>query len=397
MKILYFYQYFTTPKGSYGTRVYEFAKNWVDKGHEVTVITSVFYKSDITANRFIDEKIIDGIKVKIINININNKQFLLRRIFTFFSFSLISIYFALTEKFDIVITSSPPISIAIPGLFAKIFRNKPLVFEVRDLWPEAPIKLGYLKGNFIKYFFYAFESFCYKKSDLIIALSPGMKSNIKKRFPNVKIKSITNSANFNLFNKQDVPVISELNNEKKYAIYNGNIGPVNNSELLYRAAVRLNQIGRDDIVILLIGDGQLKDILYNKSKNIYTIMFLDMIPKKDLVNYIKNSFVSLIPLANVSVLDTSSPNKLFESMAASIPIIQTTNGWIKEMIQNIKCGYTVDPDDEKELVEKLIYLADNEDKSKEMGKRGNIFAKSNFEKNKLSLNFLKALEDLKNK
>ena len=73
MKIIYFYQYFTTPKGSYGTRVYEFAKKWVKEGHDVTVITGVFYKSDIKATKLIDVKFIDGIKVKIINITINNK------------------------------------------------------------------------------------------------------------------------------------------------------------------------------------------------------------------------------------------------------------------------------------------------------------------------------------
>jgi outer membrane PBP1 activator LpoA protein len=52
MKIVYFYQYFSTPKGSWGTRVYEFAKDWVDKGHEVTVVTSVYSKSDLKVDIF---------------------------------------------------------------------------------------------------------------------------------------------------------------------------------------------------------------------------------------------------------------------------------------------------------------------------------------------------------
>ena len=52
MKIVYFYQYFSTPNGSWGTRVYEFAKEWVDQGHEVTVVTSIYSKSDLVAEKF---------------------------------------------------------------------------------------------------------------------------------------------------------------------------------------------------------------------------------------------------------------------------------------------------------------------------------------------------------
>jgi hypothetical protein len=74
MTIIYFYQYFTTPKGSYGTRVYEFTKKWVEKGHKVIVVTSVYSKSDIRATKFLETQEIDGITLKIINVTIDNKQ-----------------------------------------------------------------------------------------------------------------------------------------------------------------------------------------------------------------------------------------------------------------------------------------------------------------------------------
>ncbi|MDB2347604.1 hypothetical protein N9V84_06890, partial [Verrucomicrobiales bacterium] len=38
MKILYFHQHFCTPKGSSGTRSYEFAKALIARGHEVTMV-----------------------------------------------------------------------------------------------------------------------------------------------------------------------------------------------------------------------------------------------------------------------------------------------------------------------------------------------------------------------
>ena len=395
MTIVYFYQYFTTPKGSYGTRVYEFTKKWVEKGHKVIVVTSVYSKSDIRATKFLETQEIDGIILKIINVTIDNKQSFLKRIYTFSVYSYFSIFYAFTLKCDLVISSSGPITAGIPGLIAKIFRRKKFIFEVRDLWPEGPIELGVLNNKLIQKASYAFEKFCYKNSSLVVALSPGMKSNITDRFPETNVISVTNAANIELFSSPKEPITHPQLVGKKFAIYTGNIGLVNNSELLYRTAKKLKEQDRNDIAIVLIGDGQQKEMIMKKSEGLNTILFLGLMPKIELINYVKNALVSLIPLDNTPMLSTSSPNKLFESMAAAVPVIQTTNGWIKEMLEESQSGFTVSPTNEDELFEKLIFLADNETESKEIGKRGFEFAKRNFDKNILSERMIKAIENIR--
>lgn len=384
MRIVYFYQYFTTPKGSYGTRVYEFTKKWVEMGHDVTVVTSVYTKSDIKATKFLETQIIDGIRLKIINIKIDNKQSFIKRIFTFLVYSLFSIYYSLILKCDVVIASSGPITAGIPGLFAKIFRGKKMVFEVRDLWPEGPIELGILKNKFIQKLSFWFEKMCYKNASLVVALSPGMQKNILDRYPKTNVISVTNSANITLFSNKKKPLSNENLKGKKYAIYTGNIGRVNNSELLFKTAQKLNELGRNDIHIVLIGDGQQKEELLLKSKGTLNFHLLDLMPKNELVNYVKNAMVSLIPLHNTPMLATSSPNKLFESMAANVPVIQTTDGWIKAMLEETKSGFTVSPNDENELTEKLIYLDENPDIVEIMGENGYKFALDNFDKDILA-------------
>jgi len=391
MQIVYFYQYFTTPKGSYGTRVYEFTKEWVEKGHEVTVVTSVYAKSDIKASKFLETQMIDGIKLKIINVTVDNKQSFLKRIWTFLVYSFFSVYYAFTLKCDLVIASSGPITAGIPGLIASIFRRKKFVFEVRDLWPEGPIELGVLKNKLLIKISYAFEKWCYKRSSLVVALSPGMKNNILERFPKTEVISVTNSANIDLFSSApkplDHPVLSKVN----YAIYTGNIGMVNNSELLFRAATLLKNRGRGDIHIVLIGDGHQKEGLVAKSTDLANFHLLDLMPKKDLVNFVKHAFVSLIPLNDTPMLATSSPNKLFESMAAAVPVIQSTFGWIKEMLDTTASGFTVSATDEEELVERLIFLADHPAEAKQMGTNGFNYAKQNFDKNILADKMLTGL------
>jgi glycosyltransferase involved in cell wall biosynthesis len=396
MTIVYFYQYFTTPKGSYGTRVYEFTKNWVERGHKVIVVTSPYSKSDIRATKFLETQLIDGIILKIINVSIDNKHSFAKRIYSFLVYTFFSIFYALTLKCDIIIASSGPITIGVPALIAKILRRKKFVFEVRDLWPEGPIELGVLKNKFVQKISYAFEKKCYESSSLVVTLSPGMKSNITDRFPKINAISVTNSANIKLFSSPKEAIVYPHLVGKKIAIYTGNIGMVNNSELLYRTAKKLRKEGRDDIVILLIGDGQQKEEIMKKSEGLNTILFLDLMPKVELVNYIKNALVSIIPLSDTPMLSTSSPNKLFESMAASIPVIQTTNGWIKKMLQESQSGFTVSPTKEDELFDKLIFLADNEIEANEIGKRGFKFARLNFDKNMLSERMIKAIEKIQN-
>ena len=145
MKIVYFYQYFSTPKGSWGTRVYEFAKNWVEQGHEVTVVSSVYSKSDLSARGFIEDQYFEGIHVKVLNVRIDNKQHFLKRIWSFLLYGILSSYYALKLNADIVIASSGPITVGLPGLIARYLRGRKLVFETRDLWPEGAIELGIIK------------------------------------------------------------------------------------------------------------------------------------------------------------------------------------------------------------------------------------------------------------
>jgi glycosyltransferase involved in cell wall biosynthesis len=400
MKILYFYQFFSTPQGSWGTRVYEFAKNWVEKGHEVTIVTSIFDKSDITSKKFIESQVVDGINLKIIHIKISNRQIFLKRIWTWFVYMAVSCWYAVILPVDIVVASSGPITVGIPGLIAKFFGGKKFVFEVRDIWPQGAIELGLLRNKLLIKIAYWFEKYYYMTASYIVALSPGMVDNILKRYPdrNGRIESITNFANIDLFSKSAPFDIGEYKN-KKYAIYSGNIGPVNNSGLLYEAAKILKEKNRDDIIILLIGDGQSRKSLQEEAKktNINNIVFFDLMPKTKLVAYLQHAMVSLVPLKGVPILETSSPNKLFESLAAGIPVIQNTNGWIKTLLSDNNIGFTIDPNDAGALAELLIKIAEGSIDVKTMGECAKIIAQTQFDKDVLSEKMLAILKRVASK
>jgi glycosyltransferase involved in cell wall biosynthesis len=395
MKIVYFYQYFSTPKGSWGTRVYDFAKQWTEKGHSVTVVTSIYAKSDLKASRWMEEQTIDGIRVKILNLRIDNKQSRLRRIWTFLAFSIWSSWYALTLPADVVVASSGPITVGIPGLMARYLRGRRLVFEARDLWPDTAILMGALPNPVVQKLAYWFERQCYRAAHLIVALSPGIQQNIARRYGFNHSISIPNATNLDLFGTPVANVsLSASLSGKKVVIYTGNIGAVNNSTLLLETAKALRQ--RTDIVFLLIGDGQLKQELQAKQQQdaLPNFFIYDLMPKNELVAYVQQAWLAIVPLKRAPLLDTSSPNKLMEALAAGTPVVQTTEGWIKTFLEEHQCGFTFSSDDPVALADLLIHLADDPTWRPAMSLRASAVARRLFDKNQLATDYLTALSNV---
>jgi glycosyltransferase involved in cell wall biosynthesis len=400
MKIVYFYQYFSTPGGAWGTRVYEFAKHWSEKGHDVTVVTSVYYKSDIQTKKFIETKYINGVKVIILNVLISNKQSFIKRIWSFILYSILSSYFALTLNADIVIASSGPITVGIPGLIARHIRRRRLVFEVRDLWPEGVIQMGILKNQIAKKLAYGLEKWCYRVASLIVTLSPGMSDWIRKTYGYQHTISVPNLSDNELFGQKynTDGIIPDDIIKKNIALYTGNIGEVNNSFLLMKAAQLLQSKQEDSIVIVLIGDGQLRERLQREANDngLTNFYIFDSISKDRLAVWVQHAMCSIVPLMGTKILDTSSPNKLFDSFAAGTPVIQTTQGWIKELIDKEQCGFTVSPERPTDLVDKLLLLSRNPDLREMMGNNARKVALTEFDKNQLASRMLDGLLNVYN-
>lgn len=395
MKILYFYQYFATSKGSWGTRVHDFTGEWVKKGHEVTVVTSVYSKSDISTSKFIDVQYFDGVKVIIINVKIDNRQPFLKRVFSFLAYSVISCWYALTYSTQIVIASSGPITVGIPGLIAKLIRNKKLVFESRDLWPDGAIELGIIKNPHMVRAARWFEKFCYLSSDLIVALSIGMEKEIKKKSSQQNVITVTNSANISLFSTPK-PFSGNLGIlPKSYAIYTGNIGEVNNSIWLLEASKILEKRG-SDLKIVMIGEGQQRELIDQQilELQLQNLIRWPLMSKENLVPLVQNALVSLVPLKGTPVLDTSSPNKFFESLSAGVPVVQNTQGWMKDFLIEHQVGFTIPPDDPSALADLLIKLSFDPRLLEGMKEKALEISIAEFDKNRLADKMITAIESL---
>lgn len=389
MKILYFYQYFGTPKGSWSTRVYEMTKRWVKEGHEVTVVTAPYDKSDIKPNGFISNQEIEGIKLIVIDSGDSNRLPVLTRAFRAIRFAAVSMYFALTKPCDCVIASSGPITIGLPMIAAKIFRNKKTVFEVRDLWPSGGIELGLIKSPWQKKLALWFEKLCYKKSDLIVPCSLGMESSIVTRFPETKTLVIPNASDIEVFqNGKAYPdqYTGELQQHSIF-LYAGSLGLMDDCLQIVKGMADLKN---EPISLVFVGDGAERKILEEAAKETgnKNIHFFGLMPKTEVVKWFSVATASFVTFKDFPVLHTSSPNKMFDSFAAGVPIIQSTKGWIKTLVEEEKCGINVDPDDPQTFTAAMLTLAQNQDLRKEMADQAIRVAKTHFNRESLAEKFL---------
>jgi glycosyltransferase involved in cell wall biosynthesis len=387
MRILYIHQYFITPDEPGGTRSYWIAKELVEKGYEVTMLTSSSKFSDK-----ITEKYIDGIKVIYLKEDYNQNMSLLRRLKAFLNFMFSSSIVALKQKnIDLVIATSTPLTIGIPALMMKWFKKVNFVFEVRDLWPEVPIQMGAIKNPILIYLTKLLEKIIYKNATHIVALSPGMQDGVVKYVSRSKTTMIPNMAKIDEFwpKSKNFQLANNLNiNDNSFkVIHFGALGLANGAGSILETAKLLKE--DNSVTFLFVGGGSTEKELKHicKAEKLCNVKFLGKFSMKDTSEIVNIADVSVVSFKDLPILYTNSPNKLFDSLSAAKPIIVNSAGWTKDLVENNNCGYYVNPNKPVELMQKIKYLQSNPDILDEMSKNSRKLAEESFDKSILCSKF----------
>lgn len=361
MKIVYLHQYFYTANmvGVAGARSYEFARRLVEMGHEVQMVTSATNPPDDASTGWY-ETVEEGINVNWLPIPYSNKMAFSKRLIAFAKFAWGSAWKAARIKSDVIYATSGPLTIALPALFAAVVTRRPLIFEVRDLWPEGAIQLGVLKNPVAIFFARMLERAAYGYSKHIVALSPGMKEGVVAAgVPAEKVSVIPNACDLELFHPSvdGTELRQKFDLDGKFALsYFGTMGLANGLGYVLDAAKVLKERGNTDIVFILHGDGMQRQDLEKRAKDegLENVLFSDPVPDKSYVAQLAAAVdVCMTIYNNVPVLATCSPNKLFDTFAAGRPGLTNMPGALQKLIEEHECGVYVDPSSPEDFADKV--------------------------------------------
>ena len=153
MRILYLSQYFPPEVGATQTRAYEMARGLVKAGHQVTMIAEIpNHPSGIIPPQYrgklYEQANLDGIDVIRVWVKTSPVKSFPARMAFYLSYALMGTLaglFGARGKYDLIYATSPPLFVGAAALSISHLRRTPMVFEVRDLWPESAIVLGELE------------------------------------------------------------------------------------------------------------------------------------------------------------------------------------------------------------------------------------------------------------
>jgi glycosyltransferase involved in cell wall biosynthesis len=374
MKILIITQFFPPDLTAAAFRLGDFAELFADRGHEVVVLAGSPHKAQVPGNAVdLDRKF----KVELCQVaplsGVGSRAYIKHYMSYVWSSLLKSLKLCWSGwKPDVIYASSPPLFVGFTAIFSKLMYRKPLVFEVRDIWPDSAVAAGQLRLDSRAYKIgKRLERFFYNRANRITCVAKPMREYIETQTKN-PVSVVYNGVAFSDLSRfQEFPSTNsgELN-RPKVLVYAGNFGRVQNLNLLIEAFAefRLEQ-DSTNWILKLIGDGA-------KRKELE-----DQICKLGVGNFIKITgplsrdecncemlaadalFFSLLPS---SVLEHTIPSKLFDYLAASKPIIGGINGEGVEILNQSGGNLVFEPGSLTSLKHSLVELDAN---LEEMSKR----------------------------
>lgn len=366
-------------------RHYYLSRELIKLGYKVTIISATY--SHLFKNYPKPGKeIIDGIEylwLKTLNYgNAHSKKRVLK--WFIFSFKLFKLPFKLTKP-DVIIVSPMATTPVYPAwLLSKYYKAK-FIFEVKDIWPQTLVEIGGYspKHLFIK-FLKKLEIFALKKSDYIISSLFNYQQYLDENKINRQFYWISNGIDMGELQNIE-PLNDDIRNKipsDKFIIgYTGTIGVANAIDVFLEAS---KYIDNDDIIFVIVGDGQEKSKLINNYKN-DKIIFLDSIAKKQIQSLLQLFDVCYIGWRNINIYKYGiSANKIFDYMYSGKPILHSFNGE-NDLIKIANCGITVPAEDPKAIAQGIIELYNmSSEMRNKLGNNGKNYVINNFSYQKLA-------------
>ncbi len=379
MRILFITDNFPPEGNAPATRTYEHAVQWVLAGHQVTVITGApnFPEGILFEgykNSWYRVEDMEGIRVVRVKTYIVANEGFLRRTLDYISFMVTSFIAGLFQRQpDVIVGTSPQFFTVCSAWMLSVFRRRPFVFELRDLWPASIKAVGAMQESRAIRALECLELFLYRKATAIVSVTNTFRSELGKRGVDInKIAVVINGVDLNRYTPRGKgrELEEEYDLQGKFVV--GYIGTHGMAHVLHRILEAAEILaGHKEIVFLFVGGGAQRETLVTQAESMRldNVRFIPRQPKEMMPRIWSLCDVSLIQLKNEPLFRSVIPSKIFESMGMGLPILLLLpEGEASRIIRDTGAGLVIPPEQPDKLAEVVIDLYGNPDKRSALAK-----------------------------
>lgn len=355
----------------------------VRRGHHVTVVTTVphYPSGRVSAEyrgKLIRRSVENGVEVIRLLVPSLNRKRLGQRLIQFISYQLGATLVCSRKKYDVLLSANPSLVVWLPFFWEVIFKNKPAVYSVHDVYPDVGITLGVFRAGPIIKLVSSMERFCLQHAKLVRILSESFR-------PHLQALGIQDSKMTLIYDWVDTELIHPINktnpfsqqyelNDKFVVQYAGNIGLSQGLENILDVAKRL--VDQRDIQFVFIGDGAGRESLniLAREQKLPNVQFIPFQPREKLPEVLASADISLVILRHGIGL-SSLPSKTFSIMASGRPLVVSVDKESEtyKLVTRANAGICVPPEDPSSLAEAILQLKQNKSLCEQLGQNGRLW------------------------
>lgn len=382
MKITVITQYYKPEMGAPQNRLYEMCRGLKDNGAEVSIITGMpNYPTgkifDEYKGRFSMTETLDDMEVKRYWLYASNARKALPRIWNMISFSIMvlcALRYLRKRHNDYIIVESPPLTLGESALIlAKLTRTK-LVLNVSDLWPLSAKELGAMSETGIAYrSLEKLEHHLYKRSLFCMGQSQEIVDYIKDHGAK-EVYLFRNGVDPSRFEGLD----AKPEEGKVKLVYAGLLGFAQGIADICKS-VNFAELGMEFHIYGAGGEQEeiVATIAANPNNGIY---YHGVVSRQELPTKLKEANMTLIPL--VKNIFGAVPSKIYESMAAGLPIMFVGEGEGARIVKENNIGLVAHSKDYDALKENIKYAVSHPEEMKIMSDNCKDCAQNKFNRPK---------------
>lgn len=391
MRILIVSQYFPPEP----VRVGDVARGLRELGHDVTVLTGFpnyphgkLYEG--YRLKVFQREVRDGIAVIRVPVYPDHSYSSPRRLANYASFvasaSLLGPW--LVGGFDrLLVFQTSPVSMAVPAVFLRKLRRRPLVLWVQDIWPDTLAASGIAVPPGVLRAVAWLARAVYRNCDLVLVQSRGFVARlIEQGVPPRRIAYLPNWAEetYRVVN-YDAEFARQEGLDTSFSIlFAGNIGIAQNLEVTLRAAHLLRAM--PEIKFVVVGDGAMLSRMVRLAGelDLPNVVFKGRRPEEQMPKFFAAADGLLVQLKKDPLFALTVPGKLQAYMACGRPIIAAVEGSAAEVVSESKGGLVCPPDDPEALRDAILKLRGMDKKGRgEIGENARRYYEEHFDRRRL--------------